>query len=261
MNSPIKREEIIGDCRLLLGDCLEIMPTLGKVDAVVTDPPYVGLKGNFEHFKTNNLATCRVTTKGVGDEWGANFAWLPEAKRLASRAIISFCGYADVALLKNAADLDGWLVTWAFNNSAPSVRNTPWFRNEFAWVLKTGKATWRKIPTVIHHPKLNAGCAGSPERLLKDDGTAAHPTQKPIAVVAGLICPEFDSILDPFMGTGTTGVAAVRLGRSFIGIERDPDYFDIACERIRKAYAQPDFFVEAPKQEPEKQGEIFGVSA
>jgi DNA modification methylase len=259
--SPIRKEVIIGDCRLLLGDCLEILPTLGKVDAVVTDPPYVGLKGNFEHFKTNNLAPCRITTKGVGDEWGASFDWLPEAKRLASRAVIAFCGYADVALLKNAANLDGWLVTWAFNNSAPSVRNAPWFRNEFAWVLKTGKATWRKIPTVIHHPKLNAGCAGSPERLLKNDGTAAHPTQKPIAVISELICPEFEVVLDPFMGSGTTGVACVKLGRKFIGIEIDEGYFEIACERIRKAYAQPDMFVEASKAEQPKQESLFGGEA
>ena len=241
------RIEIIGDCTLYLGDCLEVMPTLGKVDAVVTDPPYVGLKGGFDHYQTHNLAPSKVKTSAVGDPWSASFEWLPHAKELASRCIVAFCGYSDVATLKTAADLDGWLVTWAFNNSAPSMRNAPWFRNEFAWVLKTGKGTWRKIPTVIHHPKLNAGCAGSPERLLKPDGTAAHPTQKPIAVVSKLIIPEAATILDPFMGSGTTGVACVKLGRKFIGIELDEGYFDIACKRIAEAYRQPDFFVERPK--------------
>lgn len=244
-------EQLAEGVTLYCGDCREILPTLGKVDAVVTDPPYVGLKGNFDHFKTNNLATCRITTRGVGDLWGASFDWLPAAKALADRALIIFCGYADVALLKNAADLDGWLITWAFENSPPSVRNTPWFRNEFAWVLKTGTATWRKIPTVIRHPKLNAGCAGSPERILNDDGTAAHPTQKPVAVVSALFCPEFRTVLDPFMGSGTTGVASVKLGRYFIGIERDPKYFDIACRRIQAALDAPDMFVEPPK--PAKQ--------
>jgi DNA modification methylase len=65
------------------------------------------------------------------------------------------------------------------------------------------------------------------------------------------------TILDPFMGSGTTGVACVKLGRRFIGIELDPGYFDITCERIRKAYAQPDMFVEQPKAEPPKQGDLL----
>ena len=63
-----------------------------------------------------------------------------------------------------------------------------------------------------------------------------------------------ETILDPFMGSGTTGVACVKLGRRFIGIELDPDYFDIACERIRKAYDQPDMFVEQPKPQPVQEG-------
>jgi len=241
------REEVIGDCRLILGDCREVLPTLGKVDAIVTDPPYVGLKGGFNHYQTHNLAKSKVETAAIGDPWGASFDWLIEAKKLATRVIVAFCGYADVATLKHAADLDGWLVTWSFENSAPSMRNAPWFRNEFAWVLKTGKGTWRKIPTVIHHPKLNAGCAGSPERERNIDGTAAHPTQKPVAVISQLIIPEAETILDPFMGSGTTGVACAKMGRKFIGIEIDEGYFDIACKRIEKAYAQPDFLIERPK--------------
>ena len=162
----MRREDLAEGVTLYCGDMIEILPTLGTFEAIITDPPYVGLKGNFEHFQTNNLGPSYVVTKGVGDPWAASFDWLSLAKAAANRAVIAFCGYSDVALLKNAADLDGWLVTWAFENSAPSVRNAPWFRNEFAWVLKTGRATWRKIPTVIFHPKLNAGCAGSPERIL-----------------------------------------------------------------------------------------------
>ncbi|HCH73080.1 MAG TPA: hypothetical protein DFK19_16175 [Ochrobactrum sp.] len=76
---------------------------------------------------------------------------------------------------------------------------------------------------------------------------AQHPTQKPIEVMVWSVqqLNKADVILDPFMGSGTTGVACVKLGRSFIGIEIEPDYFEIACERIRKAYAQPDMFVQA----------------
>ena len=74
-----------------------------------------------------------------------------------------------------------------------------------------------------------------------------HPTQKPVAVMKWVIdlCPKADTILDPFMGSGTTGVAAVQMGRKFIGIEREPKYFDIACERIEAAQKQNDLFLQS----------------
>jgi DNA modification methylase len=82
------------------------------------------------------------------------------------------------------------------------------------------------------------------------DGGKEHPTQKPLQLMKWCIgfLPAAQTILDPFMGSGTTGVACVKLGRSFIGIEIDEGYFDIACERIRKAYAQPDMFIERPPE-------------
>ena len=75
-----------------------------------------------------------------------------------------------------------------------------------------------------------------------------HPTQKPVGIMEWCLThvPNAQTILDPFMGSGTTGVACVKLGRRFIGIEIDPGYFDIACKRIREAFRQPDFFVEQP---------------
>ena len=78
--------------------------------------------------------------------------------------------------------------------------------------------------------------------LMKDG--AEHPTQKPIALMKWCIeqCPNPQTILDPFMGSGTTGVAAVQMGRSFIGIEREPKYFDIACRRIEDAQRVQDMF-------------------
>jgi len=84
-----------------------------------------------------------------------------------------------------------------------------------------------------------------------------HPTIKPVGLMVKLIRVSTDApnptILDPFMGSGTTGVACAKLGRKFIGIEIEPRYFEIACERIRKAYDQPDLFVEPPKK-PEQMG-------
>jgi site-specific DNA-methyltransferase (adenine-specific)/modification methylase len=82
-----------------------------------------------------------------------------------------------------------------------------------------------------------------------------HPTQKPIAVMEWCLSflPDCQTILDPFMGSGTTGVACAKLGRKFIGIEIEPRYFDIACKRIEDAYKQPDLFIEPPKK-PEQLG-------
>ena len=83
---------------------------------------------------------------------------------------------------------------------------------------------------------------------IAQDG-AVHPTQKPIKLMAWCIkqAENAQTILDPFMGSGTTGVAAIQMGRKFIGIEREPKYFDIACKRIEQASKQVDMFVEQPK--------------
>jgi DNA modification methylase len=75
-----------------------------------------------------------------------------------------------------------------------------------------------------------------------------HPTQKPVALMEWCLgfLPDAKTILDPFAGSGTTGVACVKTGRAFIGIERDPDYFAIMCKRIDEAYRQPNLFIPQP---------------
>jgi DNA modification methylase len=85
--------------------------------------------------------------------------------------------------------------------------------------------------------------------IRKGDDVREHPTQKPLGVMQWCLgfLPDAVTILDPFMGSGTTGVAAIQLGRKFIGIELDPDYFDIACKRIEEAWKQPRLF-EEPRQ-------------
>lgn len=77
-------------------------------------------------------------------------------------------------------------------------------------------------------------------------GNEHHPTQKPIDLMRNIVEWTSGVVFDPFMGSGTTGVACAKLGRKFIGIEMDEDYFNIACDRIRKAYAQPDLFIAPP---------------
>lgn len=231
----MSRVEQIGDCQLFLGDCREILPTLPKVDAVVTDPPY-GI--GFEKGAGGNGAQPKARRRDygpiVGDDtpfdptpwlqfphvilWGANHfsKHLPHGRWLAWNKL---------------GDLQPW-------DSFSDV--------EFAWQNTRAKDA---IYSLLWKGLCQADKA--------NNGLRGHPTQKPIKLMEW--CLEqlpisARTILDPFMGSGTTGVACVKLGRKFIGIEIEEKYFDIACRRIEEAYKQPDFFVEASKPKAEQLG-------
>jgi len=214
MSNGIKKEVIIGDCRMLLGDCREILPTLGRVDAVVTDPPYgIGIT------KSNRLAVSR----GMG---GKN--WDDEP-----------IGPDVIAQMRGMSE---YQIIWGGNyfDLPPTRAPLVWDKNNAGRDFADFELAWTNIDMVARRIIL---------RPMNMDGGKVHPTQKPIQVMQWCLgfLPASQTILDPFMGSGTTGVACVKTGRRFIGIEIDEDYFDIACERIRKAYAQPDMFVDAAK--------------
>jgi DNA modification methylase len=219
MTAPWKRRVVIGDCTLYEGDCMAVMPTLGKVDAVVTDPPYgIGYVGDgYEKILGDDRPFDPTFLLGRDCIiWGAN----------------NFC-----QMLPKAG---GWLC-WdkRVTEAADGLRGSPF---ELAW---SSKDRLYKILRLQHGGVKNADGEGIKR---------VHPTQKPIALMRWCLgfLPNAETILDPFMGSGTTGVACVKEGRKFIGIELDPDYFDIACKRIRDAYAQPDMFVAAPAAKPEQ---------
>lgn len=204
----IIREVVIGDCRLILGDCLEVMPLLGKFDAVVTDPPY-GLGGH----NMRRAASMMNVTKW--DMNPANLSWL-DTENIPS-------------------------IVWGGNYfSLPPYRAAlAWDKNNAGRDFADFELAWTNLDMVARRFVMR------PQNM---DGGKVHPTQKPIDLMKWCLgfLPNSQTILDPFMGSGTTGVACVNLGRKFIGIELDPDYFEIACDRIRKAYEQPDMFVAAP---------------
>lgn len=222
MSSPIKKEIAIGDCRLLLGDCLEILPTLDKVDAVVTDPPYgIGI-GRMQRGK---WASSKLGSSDWDDEvpdlsglpdvpriiWGGNYFGLP-----ASRAFL----------------------IW---DKGAGFRGRDFAECEMAWCSFDGNARMLTFDPLARGSYRN--------------GQKQHPTQKPVELMKWCLgfVPDAETILDPFMGSGTTGVACVKLGRKFIGIEIDEGYFEIACKRIRDAYAQPDMFVSQPSEQPKQE--------
>lgn len=210
----------IGDCTLYRADCREVLPLLPKVDAVVTDPPY-GID-----------FTQRTTgAKIIGDD--VEFDPRPFIELAPQCLLWGADNYRNLPIGR-------WLV-WikrAVEVAAPKSYGDC----ELAWLSTKGCITAIR--------QISDGCIrqGAEHGIVR-----LHPSQKPIAVMAwclGFI--EGDTILDPFMGSGTTGVACVKLGRKFIGIEIDQKYFEIACKRIQAAYDQPDMFIEVEKQKAEQ---------
>jgi len=197
------RVEVIGNATLYLGDCRDILPTLPKVDAVITDPPY-GISANKMTLGKGKKGFYRG---GAWDEERPDIAWIPGCARW-------FCVwggnyFADVLPPTND------ILVWHKLNDGRSFSEC-----EFAWTNAGKQARIRQ-----HH------WSGEEK---------SHPTQKPLAVMEWSLgfFPEAQSVLDPFMGSGTTGVACMNLGRQFIGIEIEPKYFDIACRRIEDAQRQ-----------------------
>ena len=206
--------ERIGDATLYLGDCREVLPTLGAVDAVITDPPY-GIGFGAKHTK---WSANRGVALGEWDNETPDISFLLD---LTPDAII--WGGERFALPVRRR----WL-TWVKPDAAPTFAST-----EYAWTSRDAPA---------RHFVYAVGAVNQ-ERV-------EHPTQKPVALMEWCLgfLPSAASILDPFMGSGTTGVACARLGRKFIGVEIEPRYFDIACRRIEAEYRQPRLFTEpAPR--------------
>jgi site-specific DNA-methyltransferase (adenine-specific) len=249
----------IGDCELWLGDCMTILPTLGKVDAVITDPPYVGLTGGMDRSANGGVGVRQVGDSiSVGDVWGADFKWCDLAWSIAKFGVIVFGPHKTIAETRAAFPRGEVvaLLTWQKRNSPPTGKNLPRWTSEFAWALsKAPGIKWDRLKeTVFDIPGLPSGCMAT-ERLLDADGRSSHPTQKPLALMRELVALVDGPVLDPFAGSGTTGVACVQLGRKFIGIEREPKYFEIAVQRITQAYAQRPLF-EAPAQPKPEQMEM-----
>lgn len=203
------RKEVIGGATLYLGDCMEILPTLGKVDAVITDPPY-GIGFAAQPTKWQRLAGKQA------EAWDDAIAPDMDVLRALGRVQIIWGGnYYPLPPTR------GWL-SWFKPDAPPSMANF-----ELAWTNQDRNA--RQLSVSIG--------ATNAERV-------GHPTQKPLSLMRWCIEQSGDvqSIVDFFMGSGTTGVAAIQMGRSFIGIEREQKYFDIACRRIEQAASQGQLF-------------------
>ncbi len=216
----MSRIETIGNATLYLGDCRDILPTLPKVDAVVTDPPYGIGEAAGKNASRGNLAIAKDFGNDTWDDEPIPDELILQVREAAKWVIIFGGNY--YAMPATTC----WLV-WDKENG----------ENDFA----DCELAWTNLPKAVRRIKYMWN------GMLRANGEARgdHPTQKPIGVMAWAInhVPSpCQTILDPFMGSGTTGVACANLGRTFIGIERESRYFDVACRRIEDAQRQVRLF-------------------
>jgi len=227
MNRP--EPVIIGNATLYCGDCLDILPHLSGIDAVVSDPPYgMNLNTDNSRFSGGHIASQNKRGNGIGTGKGKPI--INDDKPFDPLPWLSFPS----------------VVLWGVNHFAARVpvgTTLVWikrFDNAFGSFLSDAEIAWMKGGHGIY-------CRRD-LTLTRETMTRAHPTQKPVGIMAWCIerakVPNGGTVIDPYCGSGTTGVACVTTGHRFIGIEIDPDYFQIACKRIEAAQRQSRFELE-----------------
>jgi site-specific DNA-methyltransferase (adenine-specific) len=244
---------VIGDATLYCGDCLEILPTLQKIDALITDPPYSS-GGQFRGDRNQRTSAKYVNTDSVwtmrdefaGDtrdqraflEWAT--MWFSRALRIANDGAIAcvFTDWRQLPVMTDAVQCGGWvwrnIATWW----KPGIR------------MQRGRFSSSAEYIVYASHGVPVSGERSPQNVLQFQPVGGekkdHIAEKPIGLMECLVglTANGATIVDPFMGSGTTGVACMNLGRKFIGIEIERKYFDIACERIENAQRQSRLFAD-----------------
>lgn len=210
------RKEVIGDCTLYLGDCRDLADNI-TVSSLVSDPPFgMAFRSNHREVRHNEIANDKTADLLV---WACGYPVLH------SRYV--FCRWDNLYDIPKPKSL----VTWVKNN---------WSMGDLEHEHARQTEVCAFYPGPDHFfPK------GRPQDVIKAPrtGNEFHPTEKPVQLMMAIVEWTSGLVLDPFMGSGSTGVACARLGRSFVGCEIDPGYFDIACGRIEKAVRSPDIFL------------------
>lgn len=225
----------IGAATLYLADCREVLPELEGIDVVITDPPY----GEATHQGARTQSRLDGTFIGFDSITPSEFLELcGQCVAIARRWVVMTCAWQHAAKLEESGLPLVRLGVWVKPNGAPQFTGdrpgTGW--EAVAVLHREGKKRW------------NGGGHHAVWMVPKTEGE--HPTQKPLRLVSDwvrLFSDEGETVLDPFMGSGTTGVACLRAGRRFVGIEVRPDYFELACRRIRDAHREPNLFPNPPR--------------
>jgi len=256
----------VGRCELYLGNCLEKLKELPDecVDCVLTDPPYNISQDGKQINRTNlkfGVYKRDTSIKLDFGEWDKmpedeylSFTeqWFAEVTRIMKEKAWIYIffdkqrtGYFDLFLAKKYSIKPKAIIVWCKTNPTPRFRKANWTSaTEFIWAGVKGKAGLKnfgrqnEMRSYFLYPNKSSY------------GETSHPTEKPIALCEYLIKPstfEGDVVLDPFMGSGTTGIACMKLDRNFIGIEKDRGYFEIAKARI-KPYLEQTRLISKKKQ-------------
>jgi DNA modification methylase len=271
------RVEHIGDATLYLGDCLEILPTLGKVDVVITSPPYgqqrdygakiTDWRGLVSGAITNtpaHEATQILVNLGLIHKDGAVVPyWQDLIDDMKASGWRLFGWYVWDKGSGLPGDWNGRFAPaheFIFHFNRTAIRPEKFVRTKSAGKVHgsfTQKNGTRKPMTQNGSPiqsmKISDSVIRIPPQKARGGPEAEHPAVFPVNLPKWLSQSWPGVTLDPFMGSGTTGVACAKLGRKFIGIEIEPKYFDIACRRIDDAYKQADLFIEPPAK-PKQEG-------
>jgi len=226
MANPWKRREVIGNATLYLGDCLEILPHLEKVDAVITDPPY-GI-GWSKPFIANGNSRAH---DGIQNDVDCSARDLMLAWDGCKRAIVFG------SFLAEFPNDTRQVLIWHKPGDSGLFGTVAGYRRDVEPIFLCGD--WPA--EAVKRSSVLRGIASFRGHAAADTGS--HPHTKPVDLMEQLIgATDCAAILDPFMGSGTTGIACQRTNRSFIGIEIEPKYFEIACERIENAQRQVRMF-------------------
>lgn len=224
------------EIKLMHGDCLELMKSIpdGSVDLILTDPPYnIARKNNFVTMGRNGIDF------GEWDKGFDQFKWLEDIPRILNKngSVVIFNDWKNIGAIARYCESLGLvikdLLRWTKSNPMPRNRDRRYITDFECAVWLTNKAakwTFNRTSANYQRPIFEYAVVSGNEK--------AHPTQKPVKLMEELLqihSKISDVVLDPFMGSGSTGVACINTGRRFIGMELDKQYFDIACKRIAEA--------------------------
>ena len=269
----VRKEELAEGVVLYQGDCLEVLPTLGRFDLVVTSPPYDEQRAYTEAFKgVDCFAVISALAEGLSD--GGVIVWnVADGTKDGSETGTSFrqalhateCGLRlhDTMIFEkyqafggsNKAYLHAFEYMFVWSKGSPKafnpIKDKPNARpGKLESTARGGTRKDGTIPERVMRLTPDYSKRTNVWRYAVGGGDTGHPAVMPLDMASDHVFSwsnEGDHVVEPFLGSGTTGVACAKLGRKFTGIEIDPGYFDIACRRIEAALKQPDMFIDPPK--------------
>ena len=264
---PWVRREVIGDATLYLGDCLEVLPTLDGADHIIGDPPYEDeLHGAFgSNIRRNDGTHLPRSVKNLRP---LEFGGVNDARAsIAAACVHASAGWVILFTLAEGVrawrdDIQAaggkWDTTcfWVKPDASPRFNGQGPARGAECFVTAWAGKGYRRWNS--------GGKRGIYTHCVNTGRQGEHPTEKPVPLMRELVA-DFtrpgETVCDPFLGSGTTGVACIHLGRRFIGIERNPKWFDLACRRIDEAARSPDLFIEHAKRQKPESIDLFGSAA